>query len=116
MVSRALANWELSEGEGASPLVPRPSADTPGRSAAPSESVGELEAGVAQSPAKTPGGNTRTSERAPVLTEVARRGEPAPASSSLLNPSRCGARYHNGYSIQTCLLPKGHRGRHSDGW
>jgi hypothetical protein len=71
MVSRALASWELSEGEGASPLVPRPSADTPGRSAAPSESV---------------------------------------------KPSRCGARYHNGYSMQTCLLAKGHRGRHSDGW
>jgi hypothetical protein len=69
MASRALASWELSEGEGVSGT--RPSADTPGRSAAPSESV---------------------------------------------KPSRCGARYHNGYSIQTCLLPKNHDGRHSDGW
>jgi hypothetical protein len=30
-------------------------------------------------------------------------------------PSRCGARYHNGYSVQTCLLAKGHEGRHYGG-
>jgi hypothetical protein len=32
------------------------------------------------------------------------------------SPSRCGVRYHNGYSWQTCLRARGHSGKHTNGW
>jgi hypothetical protein len=52
------------------------------------------------------------SEEARAIDRLIERSE-TPES---VKPSRCGARYHNGYSVQTCLLAKGHRGKCSNGW